>query len=285
MRFVRFGEYGNETVGALDESLRIRDFSQHVDELEKETVSVGAITQLCSINLDQLPIVNGKPRIGSCLKDTPNFYCIGLNYRQHAIETGLDIPKEPIIFSKASSCLSGPYDPIIIPKNSYKADWEVELGVIIGQDCEYVLEKNALSMVSGYCSINDISERSFQMDRGGQWLKGKSAKSFGPVGPYFVSVDEIPDPQNLNLQLKVNNEVMQKSNTSDMIFSVAEIISYMSQFLQLRCGDIISTGTPSGVGMGMQPPRFLKPGDRVDLEIDVCGNQKQDVITQNYKKR
>jgi 2-keto-4-pentenoate hydratase/2-oxohepta-3-ene-1,7-dioic acid hydratase in catechol pathway len=278
MKLLRFGEKGKEKPGLLDSAGKIRDLSTHVDDFGGNTVSLAAVDLLKEIDIESLPVVSGNPRIGSCLKDTPNFYCIGLNYTKHAIETGMEIPKEPILFSKATSALCGPFETVIIPKNSMKSDWEVELGVIIGEDCEHVSEKDALSVISGYCTINDISEREFQAERGGQWIKGKSAPTFGPIGPYFVTANEIPDPQNLNIELTLNGEVVQNSNTSDMIFSVSEIISYMTQFMQLRTGDIISTGTPSGVGMGMKPQRFLKPGDVMEIEVQGCGRQRQDVV-------
>jgi 2-keto-4-pentenoate hydratase/2-oxohepta-3-ene-1,7-dioic acid hydratase in catechol pathway len=190
----------------------------------------------------------------------------------------MEIPKEPILFSKSTSAISGPFDNVIIPKNSQKADWEVELGVIIGEDCEHVSTENALSVISGYCTINDVSEREFQAERGGQWIKGKSAPTFGPIGPYLVTRDEISDPQNLNVELSLNGKIVQKSNTSDMIFSVIEIIAYMTQFMRLRTGDIIATGTPSGVGMGMKPQQFLKPGDIMEIEVQGCGRQRQTAV-------
>nr|MDA3887246.1 fumarylacetoacetate hydrolase family protein [Allgaiera sp.] len=213
-----------------------------------------------------------------CLAWVPNFHCDGLNYTKHAAETGSEPPKEPILFSKATSALSGPNDPIIIPRDSVKTDWEVELGIVIGKHASYITEAEALSHVAGYCTINDVSEREFQMERGGTWMKGKSAPSFGPVGPWLVTADEVPDPQNLDLWLSLNGEVVQSSNTSDMIFGVAEIVSYMSRFMELVPGDVIATGTPSGVGMGMKPQRFLKPGDVVELEIEGLGRQRQEAV-------
>ncbi|MBR9653611.1 fumarylacetoacetate hydrolase family protein, partial [Thalassovita aquimarina] len=215
-------------------------------------------------------------RIGACLADVPNFYCIGLNYAKHAAEAGLALPSEPILFNKATSALSGPNDPVIIPRGSEKSDWEVELGVVIGKSALYVSEEDALDYVAGYCTINDMSERSFQMDRGGQWIKGKSAPTFGPTGPYLVTADEVPDPQALNLGLKLNGEVMQDSNTSDMVFTVRQIIANLTQFMELRPGDIIATGTPEGVGMGMKPPRYLRPGDVMEVEIEGLGSQRQE---------
>ncbi|HAV09774.1 MAG TPA: 2-hydroxyhepta-2,4-diene-1,7-dioate isomerase, partial [Rhodobacteraceae bacterium] len=228
-----------------------------------------------AIDLETLPIIEAPGRIGACLASVPNFYCIGLNYAKHAAETGATPPAEPIIFNKATSCLSGPNDPVIIPRKSVKTDWEVELGVVIGREALYVSEQDALDYVSGYCTINDVSEREFQIERGGQWTKGKSAPSFGPIGPWLVTADEVPDPQALRLWLSLNGKVVQDSDTSDMIFTVRQIISYMSQFMKLMPGDIIATGTPSGVGLGMKPPVFLKPGDVMELEIEGLGRQKQ----------
>ena len=278
MKLVRYGSKGNEKPGLLDSSGNIRDLSSNINDFFSDSVSIGGLSEITDLDTNKLPIVEGNPRIGACLKDTPNFYCIGLNYKKHALETGSDIPKEPILFSKATSAISGPFDQVIIPRQSTKTDWEVELGVIIGADCSYVSEKDALNMVSGYCTINDVSEREFQTQRGGQWIKGKSAPTFGPIGPYFGTADEISEPQNLDLHLSLNGKIVQNSNTSDMIFSVSELISYMSQFMQLRCGDIISTGTPSGVGLGMKPPVFLKPGDVMEVEVQKCGRQRQEVV-------
>ena len=278
MKLVRFGQQGEEKPGLIDEDGQIRDLSGEVGDFAGESVSLSELSRLDRINHNSLPIIPEHPRLGACLKDTPNFHCIGLNYTKHAVETGMEIPKEPILFSKATSAISGPFDNVIIPKDSAKSDWEVELGVIIGKDCEHVSETAALSVVSGYCTINDVSERAFQAERGGQWVKGKSAPTFGPIGPYIVTSDEIADPQNLDVQLTLNGNVVQQSNTSDMIFSVAEIISYMSRFMILRCGDIISTGTPSGVGMGMKPPRYLKPGDIMEVEVAGCGRQRQTAV-------
>ena len=278
MKLVRFGEVGKEKPGIIDNNGGIRDLSAITPDFGRETVSHAAISRLRDIDLHNLPEVSGSPRLGAILNDVPNFYCIGLNYTKHAIETGMAIPKEPILFSKATSALSGPFDNVIIPKNSKKSDWEVELGVIIGEDCEHVSRENALSVISGYCTINDVSEREFQAERGGQWIKGKSAPTFGPIGPYFITADEIDDPQNLDVELSLNGKVVQKSNTSDMIFSIVEIISYMTQFFKLRTGDIIATGTPSGVGMGMKPQQFLKSGDVMEIEVQGCGRQKQTAV-------
>lgn len=278
MRLVRFGPEGQEKTGMLDGQDQIRDLSAQVSDLSGVAVSCEAMERLKAIDPKTLPLVDGTPRIGACLSKVPNFYCIGLNYAKHAAETGSKPPKEPILFSKATSCLSGPNDPVIIPRTSEKSDWEVELGVVIGRDCSYVEEADALCYVSGYCVINDVSERSFQTERSGQWIKGKSAPTFGPIGPWLVSADQVPDPQKLDLSLKLNGETVQNSNTDDMIFSVAHIISYMSQFMALQPGDIIATGTPSGVGMGMSPQRFLRPGDVMELTVEGLGTQRQETI-------
>ena len=241
-------------------------------------MQLSSLDELKGLNPDSLPVVEGDPRIGSCLAFVPNFYCIGLNYTKHAAETGAQPPKEPILFSKATSVLAGPNDDVVIPKDSVKSDWEVELGVVIGERCEHVSEKDALKHVAAYCTINDLSEREFQIERGGQWIKGKSAPGFGPIGPWLVTADEVKDPQDLRLWLSLNGTVVQDSNTSDMIFGVAEIISYMSRFMALVPGDIISTGTPSGVGMGMKPQRFLMPGDKMALEVEGLGQQAQTAV-------
>ena len=278
MKLVRFGNKDNEKPGLVDPEGNIRDLSNYFSDFTHEGVSLATFEKIKNIEYDKLPKVPRTSRLGSCLADTPNFYCIGLNYAKHAKETNADIPKEPIVFSKATTSINGPNDDVIIPRGSVKADWEVELGVIIGKHCQYVSEKDALSVVSGYCIVNDVSERSFQFDRGGQWIKGKSAPTFAPIGPFLVTAEEIENPQNLNLQLKLNNNVVQKSNTSDMIFTVSQIISHLSHFMALRPGDIIATGTPEGVGIGMDPPVFLKNGDIMELEIDFLGSQKQKVI-------
>ncbi len=275
MKFLRYGPKGQEKPGCLDEDGNIRDLSGVVGDFAGSTVSIENLTRLKNLDLSGLPLAHDTDRIGSCLAWVPNFICVGLNYAKHAAETGADIPKEPIIFSKHTSALNGPFDPVIIPKTSTMTDWEVELGVVIGKEASYVSEADALKYVSGYCVVNDVSERHFQKDRGGQWIKGKSAPTFGPTGPYLVTADEVPDPQNLGLQLVVNGEVKQNSNTSDMIFTVAQVISHLSQFMSLMPGDIIATGTPEGVGMGHTPPIFLKPGDEMVVEVEGLGQQKQ----------
>ena len=275
MKLLRYGPQGQEKPAILDAEGQVRDLSGHVADFAGAAVSLEALDAIRKIDISTLPVVANPGRIGACLASVPNFYCIGLNYAKHAAETGAEPPKEPIIFSKATSSLSGPFDPVVIPRNSVKADWEVELGVVIGREALYVSEADALSYVAGYCTINDVSEREFQIEKGGQWIKGKSAPTFGPTGPYLVTADEVGDPQKLGLTLSLNGEVVQDSNTDDMIFGVAKIISYMSQFMKLVPGDIIATGTPSGVGMGMKPQRFLKPGDKMEIEVKGLGAQKQ----------
>ena len=278
MKLLRYGPLGQEKPGVLDAEGCIRDLSAHSADLKGEAVSLAALDALRRVNIETLPIVSGKPRIGSCLADAPNFWCIGLNYARHAAETGATPPKEPIIFNKATSALSGPFDDVIIPKDSVKSDWEVELGVVIGARCEHVSEADALAHVAGYCVINDLSEREWQIEKGGQWVKGKSAPTFAPMGPWLVTADEIPDPQNLALWLDLNGERVQNDSTSDMIFGVANLVSYMSRFMALRPGDVISTGTPSGVGMGMKPQRFLRPGDTMRLSVEGLGEQGQTAV-------
>lgn len=278
MKLLRYGPAGAERTGMLDEAGRVRDLSALVPDLAGEAVSLSALDTLRALDPETLPLVSEPGRIGPCLSRVPNFYCVGLNYARHAAETGSKPPPEPILFSKASSALSGPDDPVIIPRDSVKTDWEVELGVVIGREALYVSEAEALDCVAGYCVVNDVSEREFQIERKGQWIKGKSAPSFGPVGPWLVTADEVADPQALSLSLSLNGEVMQDSGTHDMIFSVAEIISYMSRFMRLQPGDIIATGTPEGVGMGRDPQRFLRPGDVMELTVEGLGTQRQTVV-------
>lgn len=276
MKLVRYGEKGKEKPGALDADGILRDISAHTPDLAGDAVSLAAIDRLKGLDLGMLPEVSDSPRFGACLASVPNFHCVGLNYVNHAKESGMDAPTEPVLFSKATSALSGPFDPVIIPKDSTKPDWEVELGVVIGERVTHISETDALSVVSGYCVINDVSERSFQLERLGQWVKGKSAPTFGPTGPWLVTADEVPDPQNLAVSLSVNGEVQQSSNTADMIFSVAEIVSYMSRFMELLPGDIIATGTPEGVGMGQKPQRWIQPGDVMEVEVQGLGRQRQE---------
>ncbi|MEO1531783.1 MAG: fumarylacetoacetate hydrolase family protein [Pseudomonadota bacterium] len=278
MKLLRFGPKGAEKPGMLDAAGKIRDLSAHVSDFAGETVSNAAIDRLRGIDPESLPLVDGASRIGSCVASTPTFHCVGLNYVRHAKETGMDAPTEPILFNKAATALSGPFDPVIRPKDSQKLDYEVELGIVIGDVVEHVSEAEALSKVAGYCVINDVSEREFQAERLGQWVKGKSAPSFGPTGPWLVTADEVPDPQKLGCWLKVNGETRQDSNTDDMIFSAAHIVSYMSRFMRLVPGDLIATGTPEGVAMGMKPQKWLVPGDEVTVGIDGLGEQRQSVV-------
>ncbi|WP_438981665.1 fumarylacetoacetate hydrolase family protein [Lentibacter sp.] len=278
MKLLRVGPAGQEKPACLDATGVIRDLTGVTADFEGEGVSLDALEALKGVDLSALPAVEGNPRIGAAVARVETFYAIGLNYAQHAAEAGMEPPKEPILFNKSASCLAGPNDALTLPKGSEKSDWEVELGVVIGKRAQNVSVEEALSYVAGYCVINDVSERAYQIERGGQWTKGKSAPGFGPVGPYLVTADEVPDPQVLGLRLSLNGEMVQDNFTSDMIFSVAEIIAHMSEFMALVPGDVIATGTPEGVGMGMKPQRFLRVGDVMELEIDGLGRQRTEVI-------
>lgn len=278
MKLLRFGPKGKETPGCLDADGNIRDLSSVTADYAGETVSLAAIAKLQGLNPADFPIVDGNPRIGSIVADTPNFHCVGLNYVNHAKETGSPIPDEPIMFSKVTSALSGPNDDVTQPKGSTKLDWEVELGFVIGRECTHVSEADALDCISGYFLCNDVSERNFQIERGGQWIKGKSAPGFGPCGPWLVTPDEAGDPQNLRCWLSKNGEMQQDSNTGDMIFNIRQIIAYMSSMYTLRTGDLVITGTPEGVAAGNKPPNFLVPGDEVKLGIDGLGEQTQKIV-------
>ena len=278
MKLLRVGPVGQEKPACLDATGVIRDLTGVTADFEGEGVSLDALEALKGVDLSALPAVEGNPRIGAAVARVETFYAIGLNYAQHAAEAGMEPPKEPILFNKSASCLAGPNDALTLPKGSEKSDWEVELGVVIGKRAQNVSVEEALSYVAGYCVINDVSERAYQIERGGQWTKGKSAPGFGPVGPYLVTADEVPDPQALGLRLSLNGEMVQNNFTSDMIFSVAEIIAHMSEFMALVPGDVIATGTPEGVGMGMKPQRFLRVGDVMELEIDGLGRQRTKVI-------
>jgi 2-keto-4-pentenoate hydratase/2-oxohepta-3-ene-1,7-dioic acid hydratase in catechol pathway len=278
MKLLRVGPVGAEKPACLDADGLLRDLSGVAADFEGEGVSLEALEKIKALDLGSLPVVQGEPRIGAALARVETFYAIGLNYAQHAAEAGMAPPKEPILFNKSASCLAGPNDPLTLPKCSAKSDWEVELGVVIGKRAQNVSVTEALHYVAGYCVINDLSERAYQIERGGQWTKGKSAPGFGPIGPYLVTADEIADPQALGLRLSLNGEMVQDNFTSDMIFSVAEIIAHMSEFMALVPGDVIATGTPEGVGMGMTPQRFLQVGDVMELEIDGLGKQRTEVI-------
>jgi len=278
MKLLRFGPSGEEKPGALDQDGRIRDLSGLIDDIDSTALSPQVLAKLAALNLDNLPVVTGAPRLGVPVKGASKFIAIGLNYLDHAIEANMPVPSEPIVFLKAPSCISGPNDDVIQPKHSTKLDWEVEIGMIIGKKAQYVSEEEALQYVAGYCVANDVSERNYQLERGGQWDKGKGFDTFGPVGPYLVTCDEVGDPQNLDMWLEVNGERMQTGNTRTMIFNCAKIISYLSECMTLLPGDIVITGTPPGVGMGMKPPRFLKPGDVVTLGIEKLGEQRQKIV-------
>ena len=278
MKLLRYGPRGQEKTGLLDQTGDIRDLSAHAPDLGGEGVSVSALSALAQIDPDVLPVVADPGRVGACLSHAPNFYAVGLNYNEHAAELGAEPPSEPILFSKAASCLAGPNDPLTLPPASEKSDWETELGVVIGQTASNIDQADALGVIAGYCLINDISERAFQLEHGGQWIKGKSAPGFGPAGPWLVTPDEVGDVQNLSMSMTLSGEVLQSSTTADMIFSVAEIVSYMSKFMELKPGDLIATGTPPGVGMGKTPQRFLRPGDVMELTIERLGSQRIEVI-------
>jgi len=278
MKLLRVGPHGSEKPVVLHDDGTYRDISGLVGDLAGETVSLRSLDAIRGSDLANLPVIEAGGRIGSCVASTPTFHCVGLNYTNHAKESGMAIPTEPILFNKAASALSGPYDDVIRPKDSRKLDYEVELGVVIGEVTEHVSEADALSRVAGYCVVNDMSEREFQAERLGQWVKGKSAPTFGPTGPWLVTADEVPDPQALRCWLTVNGQTRQDSNTADMIFSVAECISYMSRFMRLMPGDVIATGTPEGVAMGMDPKGWVVPGDVMALGIDGLGEQKQTVV-------
>jgi 2-keto-4-pentenoate hydratase/2-oxohepta-3-ene-1,7-dioic acid hydratase in catechol pathway len=273
MKLLRYGPLGQEKPGLLDADGQLRDLSGVIPDLSGSVLT--DLDRLKSIDPATLPKVEGTPRLGACVAGTGKFICIGLNYADHAAESGLQVPPEPVIFLKATSAICGPNDPILIPRGSQKTDWEVELGVVIGKPAKYITEDQALDHVAGYCVINDVSERAFQIERAGQWTKGKSSDNFGQTGPWLVTPDEVPDPQNLPMWLTVNGQTMQDGSTKTMVYGVAHIVAYLSQFFTLHPGDIISTGTPPGVGMGKKPPHYLKAGDVVELGIEGLGTQKQ----------
>lgn len=279
MKLVRYGNPGKEKPGLIDANGVLRDLSAVIKDIGPDQLSDAGLAKLAKLKTDKLPAVKGKPRMGCPVNGVRKFIAIGLNYADHAAESNLPIPKEPIVFMKATSCIQGPNDPVMLPKGSKKSDWEVELGVVIGKQARYVSQKDALSYVAGYCTIDDVSEREFQIERGGTWDKGKGCDTFGPIGPWLVTRDEVPNPQKLDMWLDVNGKRMQTGNTKTMIFSVAKIISYVSQFMTLEPGDVITTGTPPGVGMGMKPDAiYLKKGDVVTLGIEGLGEQRQEVV-------
>jgi 2-keto-4-pentenoate hydratase/2-oxohepta-3-ene-1,7-dioic acid hydratase in catechol pathway len=277
MKLLRYGPAGREKPGMLDRDGNVRDLSGVVPQIDSFVLAPRELKKLAKIDPVKLPRVRGTPRFGVPFIGITKFIAIGLNYSDHAAESNMAVPAEPIVFSKATTCITGPNDGIVIPKNSAKTDWEVELGVVIGTRAQYVEEASALKFVAGYCLVNDVSERNFQLERGSQWDKGKGCDTFGPIGPYLVTTDEITDPQTLDMWLDVNGERCQRGNTRTMVFGVAKLVSYISQFMTLMPGDVITTGTPPGVGMGMKPPRYLKPGDVVTLGVAGLGEQRQTV--------
>ncbi|RSC36871.1 FAA hydrolase family protein [Agrobacterium sp. FDAARGOS_525] len=277
MKLMRVGQPGQEKPAILDAEGKVRDLSTHVKDIGGEAISPEGLKKIAAIDVGTLPVLN-QERIGACVAGTGKFICIGLNFSDHAAETGATVPPEPVIFMKATSAIVGPNDNVVIPRGSEKTDWEVELGVVIGKTAKYVSEADALDYVAGYCVSHDVSERAFQTERAGQWTKGKSCDTFGPIGPWLVTKDEITDPQNLGMWLKVNGQTMQDGSSKTMVYGVAHVVSYLSQFMSLHPGDVISTGTPPGVGMGLKPPRYLKAGDVVELGIEGLGSQKQTFV-------
>ena len=278
MKLLRVGELGKEKPAALDKTGKIRDLSQEVIDLNPSTLNFETLEKLKKINLESLPEISSSKRIGSCIAKPGKFLAVGLNYSDHAAETNAEIPKEPIIFNKAANCMIGPSDNIILPKHSKKLDWEIEIAFVIGKNTKYINEKDAPDHILGYCIVNDVSEREWQLEKMGQWVKGKSHDTYGPVGPYLVTKDEILDINNLKMSLDVNGNRMQTGNTDTMIFNVDVIVSYLSKFMSLQPGDIITTGTPPGVGMGMKPQQFLKAGDTMKLSIENLGEQNSKVV-------
>ncbi len=275
MKLLRYGEPGRERPGMLDAAGGIRDLGGEIADLSPETVTAEVLDRLRGIDPESLPKVDGDPRLGPCITRPGKFICIGLNYSDHAAESGMPVPETPVLFMKATSALSGPNDPIIIPRGATKTDWEVELGVVIGRHAKYIDEADAMDYVAGFCVINDVSEREFQLEGTGQWVKGKSCDSFGPTGPWLVTPDDVPDPHNLAMWLEVNGHRYQEGSTRTMVFGVAHLVSYVSRYMSMQPGDIISTGTPPGVGLGQKPPVYLKVGDRVSLAIEGLGEQHQ----------
>lgn len=273
MKLVRYGERGAEKPGMIDADGALRDLSGHVSDIAGAVLA--DLTALQAIDPSSLPLVAGNPRFGACVGQVGKFICIGLNYSDHAAESGMAVPPEPIIFAKYTSAICGPNDPILIPRGSDKTDWEAELAIVIGKPAKYVTEAEAMDHVAGYCVCNDVSERAYQIERSGQWSKGKSSDNFGPIGPWLVTRDEVADPNDLQMWLTVNGQMMQNGSTNTMVYQVPFLVSYLSQFFTLHPGDVISTGTPPGVGMGQKPPRYLKPGDVVELGIAGLGAQRQ----------
>jgi 2-keto-4-pentenoate hydratase/2-oxohepta-3-ene-1,7-dioic acid hydratase in catechol pathway len=278
MKLLRFGAPGQEKPGILDANGRIRDLSGAVPDVAGDALSPASLARLRGLDVSQCPLVEGEPRLGPCVGRVGKFICIGLNYADHAAESGAAVPKEPVVFMKATSSIMGPNDDVWIPRGSEKTDWEVELGVVIGSHTKYVHEADALAHVAGYCVVNDLSERAFQLEGTGQWVKGKSADTYGPIGPWLVTADEVPDPQKLDLWLEVNGHRYQNGSTGTMVFGVAHLVSFLSRFMSLQPGDVITTGTPPGVGMGQKPQRYLRAGDHITLGINGLGTQTQRVV-------
>lgn len=278
MKLLRFGPVGAEKPGILDDEGNIRDLSSVIDDVAGSALDDASLEKIRALDISSLPVVSGEQRLGACVGNVGKFICIGLNYADHAAESGLELPEEPVIFFKATSAISGPNDDVEIPRTSVKTDWEVELGVVIGKHTKYVSPEEALDHVAGYCVVNDLSERDFQIHRSGQWVKGKSCDTFGPIGPWLVTRDEIPNPQDLDMYLEVNGNRYQNGSTKTMHFDVATCISHLSQFMSLQPGDVISTGTPPGVGLGMKPEKYLNAGDKMELGIQGLGVQKQNVV-------
>jgi len=278
MKLLRFGPKGEEKPGLLDGNGRIRDLSEKINDIDGEVLDPDRLAALAKLDTDSLPAVEGNPRLGPPVAGVGKIVAVGINYAAHGEETNFDVPDEPILFSKAVTALSGPNDPVILPKGSKKGDWEVELAIVIGRRAQYVEQAGAMNVIAGYTILNDVSEREFQLERSGQWVKGKSFDTFAPTGPWLVTPDEVPDPQNLRLWLDVNDQRMQDGNTSTMIFGITHLISAISGYMTLMPGDIIATGTPSGVGLGQNPPVFLKPGDVMRLGVEGMGEQRQEVL-------
>lgn len=275
MKFARIGQPGKEVPALVDKDGAFRDLSSEVADLKDSALDPAELKRLAALDHSRLPALEKSARIGPPVARTGKFVCVGLNYAKHAAESGMPVPDQPVLFMKATSAIQGPNDDVVIPKGSEKTDWEVELGVVIGRKAQHVGEDDALACVAGYCVVNDLSERDFQLSHGGQWVKGKSCDTFGPIGPYLVTTDEIPDPQTLDLWLDVNGQRRQQSNTDDMVFSVRELVSHISRYMTLEPGDVISTGTPFGVGLGLNPPTYLSPGDVMHLGITGLGEQHQ----------